>query len=340
MRTFFIFILIICLVPSYSQILYNASPPQNSIQEGYIVLYNSDTLYGTINLGSKYGLHKGIIFKDKQGNEREYSPGDINSFHFDSTHFIGNITVFNERWGQYKPYFLQQLNDGYIKMYRFLNLVFNGIPPYTMKVVKEIPQYYIAKGDLPPTWIQYYKILNVYTHDNPKIDSIIKKREYAAEDLPAILNYYNTWLIETGKLSNELRKDSIHSETIINLHQAFEDSLLLYRQEDTTMHNYLFRLINYALNTPEYKGYFIYDQIDMKGRSFNIGLKVNLSNGNKKIGTWRHYYRSDDTDDPLQLKVEEQFNLNGNWHGKIVDYEKNGDIKKIQFYNNGKKVKK
>ena len=332
-------IFVICLFGTlelHSQEILNNDILTIGDYNGYVVTIEDDTLKGTITIkGKDTKVHNEITFRSDQDHDTIFYPSDLKSFHISNYHFIGNSIVHLDAIPEYRNVFLQQLIDGYLKYYRLLNYQLASGGP--IPVMKTVEYYYVSYGNLKPNRIRYFKDLAIYTRDHFATDSLIMNGHYQKEELPKILNDYNLWLHNQDKFNYLKNRDSLLSKTSLTLEEALDNSLLYYNMSDSSMHNYFFRLLYYAYNSSDYKSYIIYDKRDQMNRPIELGLKINLSNGYKNVGTWRYYYKNKQPG-LLHLYKEESYDPQGELHGTITTFDRStGQIlKKVNYYH-GKK---
>lgn len=341
----FIFKLIILLsiflfnIQLEAQEIFNNDILEIGNYEGYIVTLDGDTVEGTIAIKVKdTRVHNEIIFISDQNHETIYQPPELKSFHIGNAHFIGNSIVSVDAIPEFRTVFLQQLIDGYLKYYRLLNYQLASGGP--IPVMKTVEYYYVSYGNLKPNRIRHFKDLAIYTRDHYVTDSIIMSGHYQKEELPEILNSYNLWLNGEGKIKQKTFRDSFLSDTKLTLEEALTDSLILFNQTDLNRHEYFFRLLYYAYNTPGYQGYIVYDKRDRMNRATELGIKINISNGYNEVGSWIYYF-SDKKPGRLPLRKEESYDINGELHGLSLKYDRiTGSVLKKEIYFHGKKQRK
>lgn len=341
MKPYLLFQLVILLISldSMGQELFNSEKLPQGNYPGYVVTRNHDTIFGEIIVETSfYKLCKEVEFIDRNNQITKYSPDDLLAFHFGNTHFIGNTWVFTHSDPSYGLAFIQQLVDGYLKYYKYFHYELASYGPILTPKLSE--EFYYSYGRQKPNPVSLFKELLSVTWDRKETYDTIFNRKFEREDMPKILYNYNCWLSNSGMLIEKRQLDSLYASTKLDLEAAFDDSLLLFRNSDKNFYEYLHRILYYASNTIDYKGYTIYENKDDFGRTLSSGLKVNANKKFMKIGTWRYYHESDDNNGDLQIKMEETYDYNGRLHGIVSTYDKKGNIIGTTTYTNGKKIKK
>ena len=334
MRTITLLISIVLLSNTYSQILYDSEIPVGTMQEGYVVTLDGDTIYGTIKVTSYTRLQKKLVFLNEIGEQVIYYPPELNCFHFANVHFKGN--VITRYVGAYLPdtLFMQQLNDGYVEYY--VNK-FKEIQSYGgLTGLYEKTQFYIKRGLLNINKVEVFESNSIYINDHPVLDSIVAYRRCSHFELANVFHDYNVWLNESGKINTLIKRDSIWSNSGIDIYTAETDSLLYYLDSDSNISNYYYRIIHYGLNTPGYKWYVIYDKRYEPYIQKVYGLRININGKLNKIGNW-FYYRQNENLTSSWLEKVECYDSSGKLHGQVVKYNADGSIKSTKNYHHGKK---
>jgi hypothetical protein len=308
---------------------------------GYVVKLDNDTIFGEINIPRKY--HR-IFFKieliDKEGNEFYFTPFDLKCFTVADRFFLGNTRVYVDEEPLYRYVFLEQLTDGYLKLYRFQNKQLgiantNGGKPIGRFEV--LNNYVCSYGRLKPNSINSISSLSLYTNDNDEFSKVILAEKLKQKELISIIKSYNSWLNESDDFSHKKKIDSLNAATKHSLIAAQNRSLIQIHPDDRNLEEYMFRLIYYAYNSVGFMDYQITDKRDKHSHRIEVGLKISTISSFHKIGTWKYFYPSK-KDSVSNLKRQETYDVNGLLHGFVYEYDKDGKLKRKIRYEHGEKI--
>jgi hypothetical protein len=327
MKTNLIIMLIMCLLGfhkySSSQIIYDYKPVLNTNIQGYVITRENDTIRGTLRLSNELDNQEQIVLIDNYGFEKTYPAAKLKAARY------GNIYLTLDTLYKGRPLLVQTLNKGgYLTLYV---LYVNG--------GQTIERYLIKRGDQKIERIRYFKDLSIYTWDHPETRDIIYKGKYQIEHLNEIINNYNIWLINTGRIKNRMYKDSINMQTKLSLQDAENANILRYCASDSNMAEYFNRIENYGPNSLGYKYKVMFQKRDGKVNVTYEGLAFAMETDLFRIGTWRYYYPAKIEDEPLQIKKEEYYNASGKLDGDVIYYDINGKTIKTEKYFNGEQIK-
>lgn len=310
----------VCLI---GQKKYNVEKLPEGLYSGYVITTNNDTINGKIKVPINFcSLYRHVKFIDYNGKDTLYYAKDLRSFNFENSKFISSDAhIFPFKIQDSGPIFIQQMIDGYFKYYRYIKPELSSKGP--VSILKLEAYYLYSYGNLQINYVNNFKELIAFIEEHDISFNRMVNADYIRNNLYELFNDYNIWLANSSLLRHKSQVDSVNSLTKLNLEQAFNDSLLFYQSNDNNMNEYMFRILYYAFNTSDYRSYVIYQNRDKYGTIRVQGLKVNLSHGFNKIGTWRYFYENL-PDGRIQIMKEESYDFNGKLYNSI-NYDINGN---------------